>query len=78
MKSVVKKLGFIGIFLSCFLFAKDEPKLAHSIESRISIVLRGNVISIEPGDIRNDNSVERKRSHKRRRVVRKPRKGRQR
>ena len=74
---VIVKLLFIGIFISSFMFAKnieEGSKKAININSSFSGSVKfthqyGKYIS-------SDDTIERKRSHKRRRAVRKPRKGR--
>ena len=66
-------------FCGAFLFSRGADNTAQKQFSGSSaIVLKARVINIEFGEYTNDNSIERKRSHKRRRVVRKPRRGRQR
>ena len=74
---VIVKLLFVSVFVSAFMFAKnieDGSKKAISINSPVS----GSVkFTHQYGkSIYSDDTIERKRSHKRRRAVRKPRKGR--
>ena len=66
-------------FCGALLFSRGVDNVAQKqLSGSSAIVLKAHVIVIEFGEYRNDDSIERKRSHKRRRVVRKPRKGRQR